>query len=253
MELEKAVIAITGGAGGLGVAMAKRLGAAGARVALIDRDEGMLASAVRELDALGIDNIPYVLDIGDEAAVEATFQKISRDFGQLNGLVNNAGIVRDALLMAAEDGKVVKKMSLSDWQAVMDVNLTGSFLCGREAAGIMATGGQGGCIINIASVAAAGNRGQTNYSATKAGVIAMAVVWAKELAPYGIRSAAISPGMTKTAILDGIKPELLEVAFKVIPLQRMAVPDEIASGVEFIFRNDYFNGRVLEIDGGLRL
>ncbi len=155
--------------------------------------------------------------------------------------------------MKVEDGRVTKKMTLADWQAVIDVNLTGVFLCGREAAAIMATGDYPACIINVSSLAAKGNMGQTNYSATKAGVIAMTVTWAKELGPYGIRSAAIAPGFVSTPILEGMKQSALEKLIRRVPLQRLAQPEEIAEAVEFIFQNDYFSGRVLELDGGLRI
>lgn len=253
MNLNNAVIAITGGAGGLGLAMAKRLGAAGAKLALIDRAETMLVKAQQELAALNIHSIAYTLDICDEKAVEKTFQKIPTDFGQLNGLVNNAGLAGGALLVTVENGKTVGKISMADWQRLIDVNLTGSFLCGREAASIMACAGKGGCIVNISSVAAAGSPGQSQYSASKAGVLALTVVWSKDLAPYGIRCAAVSPGMADTAILGDINPQMLEESYKAIPAHRMATPDEIAAGVEFIFCNDYFNGRTLAIDGGLRV
>ena len=122
-----------------------------------------------------------------ESEVIATFDRIVDDFGRFDGIVNNAGIVRDALLVKSKDGTVTGKMSLEQWQAVIDVNLTGVFLCGREAAERMIKLGNGGVIVNISSISRLGNVGQSNYTAAKAGVAAMSVVWARELARYGIR------------------------------------------------------------------
>ncbi|HHQ13904.1 MAG TPA: SDR family oxidoreductase, partial [Chromatiales bacterium] len=182
-----------------------------------------------------------------------TFDQIVADFGALDGLVNNAGITRDALLVKFKDGELVSKMSLDQWQAVIDVNLTGVFLCGREAAERMVRLGSKGVIINISSISRAGNMGQTNYAAAKAGVQAMAVVWAKELARYGIRAASIAPGFINTEMVQAMKPEALAKLTANIPLRRMGEPDEIAHTVQFILENDYVSGRCFDIDGGLRL
>jgi 3-oxoacyl-[acyl-carrier protein] reductase len=168
-------------------------------------------------------------------------------------LVNNAGIIKDGLLVKAKDGAIVGKMGLAQWQAVMDVNLTGVFLCGREAAERMIKLGNGGVIVNISSISRAGNMGQTNYSATKAGVVAMAVVWARELARYGIRTGAIAPGFIKTDILSGMPPDVLEKVTAPVPLKRLGLPEEIARTAVFIAENDYFTGRCIDVDGGLRL
>lgn len=253
MEIENSVIAITGGGGGLGLAMAKRFAKAGARLALIDHNPDLLKSAARSLSPFCEDIKTFAVDITKEEPVETTFKSIADHFGNLHGLVNNAGIIRDGLLVKVEDGEITKKMTMANWQMVIDVNLTGVFLCGREAAAIMAVGHEPGCIINISSVAADGNMGQTNYSATKAGVIAMSVTWAKELGKYGIRSAAIAPGFVSTPILEGMKQSALEKLIKRVPLERLAQPDEVAEAAEFIFTNDYFSGRVLYLDGGLRI
>jgi 3-oxoacyl-[acyl-carrier protein] reductase len=148
---------------------------------------------------------------------------------------------------------VTGKMGLEQWQAVIDVNLTGVFLCGREAAERMIRLGHGGLIINISSISKCGNAGQTNYSAAKAGVTAMAVVWAKELARYGIRAASIAPGFTRTDLLAGMPPEMLDKVTAPVPLKRLAQPEEIAHTAVFIAENDYFTGRAIDVDGGLRL
>ena len=173
----------------------------------------------------------------------AAFNGIVADFGRLDVLVNNAGIIKDGLLVKAKDGVVTGRMGLEQWQAVIDVNLTGVFLCGREAAERMIGLGNGGLIINISSISKCGNAGQTNYSAAKAGVTAMAVVWAKELARYGIRAASIAPGFTRTDILAGMPPEMLEKVTAPVPLKRLGLPEEVAHAAVFIAENDFFTGR----------
>jgi 3-oxoacyl-[acyl-carrier protein] reductase len=191
--------------------------------------------------------------VASEANMIACLDSVVQDFGRLDVMINNAGITKDALLVKTQDGKVTGKMSLDQWQAVIDVNLTGVFLGAREAAAHMINLGRGGVIISTSSISRAGNMGQTNYSAAKAGVAAMTVVWAKELARYGIRAAAIAPGFTRTDILDAMKPEMIERMVAAVPLKRMAEPDEIAQAAIFIAENDYFSGRVLELDGAQRL
>jgi len=245
---------ITGGARGLGGAMATRLAAAGAKLALVDLDNDALESmAATCLEGGAGDVKTYKANVAREDDVVALFDKVAEDFGALDGLVNNAGITRDAMLLKYKDGEQVAKMSLEQWQAVIDVNLTGVFLCGREAAAKMIELGSKGCIINISSISRAGNMGQTNYSAAKAGVQAMAVVWAKELARYGIRAAAIAPGFIGTEMVMSMKPEAREKIESMIPARRVGDPDEIARAVQFIFENDYFSGRCIDVDGALRL
>jgi 3-oxoacyl-[acyl-carrier protein] reductase len=133
------------------------------------------------------------------------------------------------------------------------VNLTGVFLCGREAAECMVEGGKGGVIVNISSISKDGNMGQTNYSAAKAGVASMTTVWAKELARYGIRVGAIAPGFCATDILSGMTPETLARVTAPVPLKRLGEPREIAHTAAFIVENDFFTGRTIAVDGGLRL
>jgi 3-oxoacyl-[acyl-carrier protein] reductase len=195
----------------------------------------------------------YVANVAKEDQVSGALDAVVADFGRLDVMVNNAGIIKDALLVKVRDGAVVGKMSLDQWQAVIDVNLTGVFLCGREAAERMIRLGHGGVIVNIASISKAGNAGQSNYSAAKAGVTAMAVVWARELARHGIRAASIAPGFTRTDLLAGMPPEMLEKMTAPVPLKRLGLPEEVAHAAVFIAENDYFTGRSIDLDGGLRL
>ncbi|KFZ38115.1 3-ketoacyl-ACP reductase [Shewanella mangrovi] len=251
MEIKGKVVAITGGAGGLGFAMAQMLAKRGARLALIDVDQDKLEHACALLGEVDVQG--YAVDITDEEDVVATFRFILEDFGQLNVLVNNAGILFDGMLVKAKEGKVTERMSFEQFQAVINVNLTGSFLCGREAAAAMIESAQPGVIINISSIARAGNIGQSNYAASKAGVAAMAVGWAKELARYQIRSLAIAPGVIATDMTAAMKPEALQRLEKAVPVGRLGEAEEIANTVCFAIENSYLNGRVIEIDGGLSL
>ncbi len=253
MELKGKTIVVTGGGQGLGRAMAIELASAGANLALIDLNEEPLNEAVQLCKDAGGDAKPYLGNIAREDEVIATFDAIESDYGEIHGLINNAGILRDGLLVKAKDGEIEKRMSLAEWQAVIDVNLTGVFLCGREAATRMIDKGVAGCIINISSISKAGNMGQTNYSAAKAGVAAMATVWAKELARYGIRCAAIAPGFIATEMVASMKPEALEKMAAGIPLKRLGQPEEVAHTARYIFENDYLSGRVIELDAALRI
>jgi len=252
MKLQNKVVAITGAGQGLGRAMAVHLAKEGARIAIIDLDQDHMNETRAQIEAAGSSAETFICNVAEEAQVVETFQAIATRMDGLHGLINNAGILRDGLLIKAKDGEF-KKMSLEHWQAVINVNLTGVFLCGREAAEQMIKTAEGGCIINISSIARAGNFGQTNYSAAKAGVAAMAVTWAKELARYKIRANAIAPGFIATEMTAGMKPEALEKICAGIPAGRMGSPDEIGDAAVFLLANDYMSGRVVEVDGGLRL
>lgn len=253
MDINNKVIVITGGAQGLGLSMAKIMAAQGAKLALVDLSEEKLATAAQECKAVGGDAKGYQANVADEKDVEALFNKIVADFGCVDVLINNAGITRDGLMIKAKDGEIVKRMSLQEWQSVIDVNLTGVFLCGREAATKMIENNTQGVIINIASLSKAGNMGQTNYSAAKAGVDAMTVTWAKELSRYGIRTGGIAPGFIATEMVASMKPEALEKLSAGIPLKRLGKPEEIGITAKYIIENDYFNGRTIEMDGGMRI
>ena len=253
MDLNEKNIVVTGGGQGLGLAMALEFAKAGANLSLIDINEVPLKEAVSQCEALGVKATSYICNVSKEDEVIAVFDEIEKDNELIHGLINNAGILRDGLLIKVKDGEIQKRMSLGEWQAVIDVNLTGVFLCGREAATKMIENQVPGCIINISSISKSGNAGQTNYSAAKAGVSAMATVWAKELARYGIRSAAIAPGFIATEMVAGMKPEALEKMSSGIPLKRLGEPSEVAHAARFIMENDYLSGRVVELDAALRL
>jgi len=253
MQIKDKVVAVTGGARGIGKAIAGAFVERGARVALIDLSPADLEAARAEFAGTGAKVSTYAANVAREDQVVAALDGIVADLGRLDVLVNNAGIIKDGLLVKAKDGVVTGKMGLEQWQAVIDVNLTGVFLCGREAAERMIRLGHGGVIINISSISKCGNAGQTNYSAAKAGVTAMAVVWAKELARYGIRAASIAPGFTRTDLLAGMPPEMLDKVTAPVPLKRLGLPEEVAHAAVFIAENDFFTGRAIDIDGGLRL
>lgn len=250
MDLKQSVIAITGAGQGLGQMMAVTLAHEGAELALLDVNEQALESTEKQCHMMGVKALCYPVDVTNEQQVEQVFADIITDFGQLDGLINNAGVLRDGLLVKVKDGEMTK-MSLEQFNAVIDVNLTGTFLCGREAALQMINTQRKGVIINISSIARAGNIGQTNYAASKAAVATLAVTWGKELARYGIRSAAIAPGVIKTAMTEQMKPEARERLEKMVPIGRLGEADEIAQTAKFIFENDYVNARVIEIDGGM--
>jgi 3-oxoacyl-[acyl-carrier protein] reductase len=253
MDIKGKVVAITGGARGLGKAMALEFAGRGGRLALIDLNAAELAACASACSALGAEARVYSCNVSSEDAVISTLDSIVADFGGLDVMINNAGIVKDGLLVKVKEGQVVGKMTLEQWNAVIGVNLTGVFLCGREAAERMIKAGKGGVIINISSISKDGNAGQSNYTAAKAGVAAMATTWAKELARYGIRTGAIAPGFCATDILSGMTPETLAKVTAPVPLKRLGEPSEIARTAVFIVENDFFTGRTIYIDGGMRL
>lgn len=252
MNFENQHMAITGAARGLGFAIARTLAEQGATVSIIDIDSEAVAKAVETLTQAGHNAHGYTANIADETAVLELFNQLKADHGSLNAWVNNAGILRDGLLVKQKDG-IIQTMPLAQWQSVIDVNLTGVFLCGREAAAWMVEQETPGCIVNISSISKAGNLGQSNYSAAKAGVAAMTVTWAKELARYNIRVAGVAPGFIETEMTASMKPEALERVKQTVPLKRMGKPQNIADAVSFVISNDYYSGRILEVDGALRI
>jgi 3-oxoacyl-[acyl-carrier protein] reductase len=253
MNLQNQVIVITGAAQGLGKAMAEEFGKQGAHIALLDMQADAVEAAAAEIEKLGVKANGYAVNVTDEKQVEDTFAKVVADFGKINGLINSAGIMRDGMLLKVKEGKIVSKMPLEQFQSVMDVNVTGTFLCSREAAAQMVETKSKGVIVNISSVSRAGNAGQTNYSASKAAVATMTVSWSKELARFGIRTGCIAPGLVETAMAAQMRPEMREMFIKSIPAQRLAEVEELAHAAKFIFENEYFTGRTLELDGGTRV
>ena len=253
MDVRGKTLVLTGAGRGIGRALALHFARKGAQLALLDTNAEDLEETRRRCGEVGPAARTYLANVADESSVAGTFAQVVADSGRLDGVINNAGILRDAMLVKVKDGAVVSTMTLAQWQAVIDVNLTGVFLCGREAAQHMIRLGNGGVIVNISSISRAGNVGQTNYTAAKAGVAAMSVAWAKELARYGIRVGSVAPGFIRTPMVEAMKPEALAKMTGPIPLGRLGEPEEIAHATGFIFENDLFTGRCLEVDAGLRM
>jgi 3-oxoacyl-[acyl-carrier protein] reductase len=253
MDLRSKTVVVTGAGRGIGRAVAVRMAQRGADVALFDLNAADLEESVERCAGESVQARGYRVNVAEEADVCEAMRRVAEEFGRLDGLVNNAGIVRDGLLVKVKDGAVVGRMTMDQWNSVIGVNLSGVFLCAREAAAHMVQLGNGGVIVNISSISRVGNAGQSNYSAAKAGVESLGVVWAKELARYGIRVGSIAPGFTHTEILASMRPEVLDKLTAPVPLKRLGKPEEIAHAVLFVFENDFFTGRCLELDGGLRL
>ena len=254
MEIKNNTFVITGAAQGLGEAIAISLANQGAKLALLDVNAERLDQVLGRCQQAGAaDCFAFTCDVASETSVTRCFASIEEHLGAVTGLVNNAGILRDGLLVKVKDGEIVDRLSLEQWQQVIDINLSGVFLCGREAASSMIRNQQQGVIINISSISRAGNIGQSNYAAAKSGVAALTTTWARELARYQIRCAAIAPGVFETEMVASMKPEAHERITSAVPLQRTGAVEELAHAIRFIIENDYFSGRILELDGGLRL
>ncbi|WP_240645928.1 3-oxoacyl-ACP reductase FabG [Georgenia sp. SYP-B2076] len=240
---------VTGGARGIGAAVCRRLVHDGLRVAVLDIDEAACARLVDELDGQGAQMLAVGVDVSDEAAVEDAVARVADELGPPTVVVNNAGILRDNLL---------HKMSVADWDAVMNVHLRGAFLITRAAQRYMVEA-RFGRIVNMSSIGALGNRGQSNYSAAKAGLQGLAKTWAIELGKFGVTANAIGPGfiesdMTRiTAERMGISFEELKAAgAKEIPVRRVGQPDDIAHTVSFLVSEaaGFVSGQVLYVSGG---
>lgn len=244
MQLSDVRFLVTGAASGLGKSTALYLSAQGGQIAAMDIDGEGLAALKRES---GGRILTYVVDVAKEDDVVKQVKRADEELSHLNGLINYAGISRDGVLVRPEG----IKLPLAQWRKVIDVDLTGTFLMVREAASAMiASSIRNGVIITVSSISRHGNAGQASYSAAKAGVVADTRVWARELAPYGIRVAAISPGLFDTPILNTLHPDVLKGYLARIPLGRLGRPEELSTAVRFIIECDYFTGECLEINGG---
>ena len=254
MQVQGSRFVVTGGASGMGREFTLSLARDGADVAFCDVNEEGIQAVVAEAESLPGKVVGFTCNVASEEEVTQLIADAAEALGGLDGIINNAGIIRDGLLVKKdrETGEL-KKLSMRKWQQVIDVNLTGVFLGAREFAAYAMENDRPGVIISISSISRHGNRGQSNYSAAKAGIVAMTKLWSIELARYKIRTGAIAPGFTRTPIVDGMPAHALENAVKPIPLRRMGEPSEMYMSVKFIIENDYFTGRVLDVDGGLVL
>ncbi len=252
MQITTTKAIVTGAASGMGKYFALALARDGATVTACDVN----ADGLKALEAESGGKIfTTTADVSKEDSVAALVEFAHEKMGGLNALVNNAGILRDGLL-ARKDKTTgeVKTLSLGQWQQVIDINLTGPFLCTREfARKVIETGTKPAVVVNMSSIARYGNAGQSNYSAAKAGLVADTKLWGQELARYGIRTGAIAPGFVRTPILEAMKPEILEGLLKQVPVGRIGEPEDIFRAVKFIIECDYFTGRCIDVDGGMVL
>ena len=243
MRLKHKVSIITGAARGIGLATALKFAREGARVVLCDMGEAALDAAAAEVRAAGGDALAFVVDVTDRPSIDRMVAAVMRQWGRVDVLVNNAGIVMDAQL---------RKMSDVAFDKVIDVNLKGTYNCARAVVDIMAEQGSG-VILNASSVVGLyGNFGQTNYAASKFGVIGMAKTWARELGRKGIRANAVCPGFVETPIIGTVPEKVLETLRERVPLGRLARPEEIANVYAFLASDEasYVNGAVIEVGGG---
>lgn len=247
MNIPGCRVLITGAASGIGLAFGRHLAGLGAHVWGLDRDE----QALTEAGGLETGIIFARCDVGDEAQVVSAVAAIEQQSGGIDILVNSAAVLRDQALVSKLGGKL-RRHSTEDWAETLRSNLTSTFLMARETAAAMIAGRRGGLIVNVSSISRHGNPGQTAYAATKGGVDALTVTWSQELAPYGIRVVAIAPGFVETRMTHRIPPLFLERIRERTPLKRFGTLDEFAHAIAFVVENDYLNGKVLELDGGLR-
>ena len=253
MNLTNKTIVITGGGQGLGRSMAVNLAQQGANLALIDLNEELLQETLALVENAGANAKYYLANVTNEQEVEKTFAQINTDFNGIDGLINNAGILRDGMFVKAKEGVVSKKMSLDQFQSVIDVNLTGVFLCGREAAVQMIESGKKGVIINMSSIARGGNMGQTNYAASKAGILGFSKSVALELGSRNIRSNVVAPGFIETEMTAKLDEKVVEGWRNEIPLKRGGTPQDIANACIFLASDmsSYITGQTLSVDGGM--
>jgi len=243
-RLEGKTAVITGGAQGIGKATVSKFIEEGANIAIWDLDEAKGNELASQLSKEDQKVIFYKVNVADNEAVKTSIQNVISDFGQVDILINNAGITKDATL---------KKMTAEQWQQVIDVNLTGVFNCTQSVSEHMVERGSGR-IINASSVVGLyGNFGQTNYVATKAGVIGMTKVWARELGRKGICVNAIAPGFIATEMVSAMPEKVIQMMEEKTPLGRLGKPEDIANAYCFLASDEasYINGTTLSVDGGI--
>ena len=257
MKLEDLKIIITGGAQGMGRHFALRLAEAGAQVAVGDVNEVGLAETLEASKAAAGKGKVHArrLNVADEADVAAFVTWAHGAMGGLNGLVNNAGILRDGLLVKKDrETGAIKTLSKEQWDAVIGVNLTGATLITRDVVvKMLETNQRPGVVVNISSIARHGNRGQSNYTAAKAALAANTVTWSKEFASFGVRVGAVAPGMIETPMTQGMNQKARDGLVAAIPVGRIGLPEDIWLAVKFVLECDYFNGRCIDVDGGLSM
>jgi len=251
MRFENKVVLVTGGGSGIGRATALRFASEGAAVLISDTDEAGANSVAQEIRDSGGQVSVVLGNVAEPADAERMVQAALDAYGHLDILINNAGITRDALTVRVKDGEV-KKMSDAQWDAVLDVNLKGTFLV-AQAAAVPMMAQKSGRIVNTASVGALGNIGQANYSASKAGVIGLTKTFALEWARFNINVNAVSPGAVKTRMTSTIPENIANQMTERIPLKRWAEPEDIAAVHAFLASDDarYITGQVIWVDGGL--
>lgn len=242
--IENKIALVTGAACGIGQAIAVQLAADGADLALCDVQADWLDATAAKVRALGRRAETYAMDVADGTAVGEAVARVAADFGRIDVLVNNAGITRDTLLI---------RMTEDDWDQVLDINLKGAFLVTKAVVKCMMKQ-RAGAVINIASVVGlTGNPGQANYSASKAGLIALTKTTAKELGSRGIRANAVAPGFIRTAMTDQLPESAQQAMLRLVPLGRPGEPEDVAQAVAFLASDNaaYVNGQVLTVCGGM--
>ena len=251
--LRSKVVIVTGAAAGIGKATALGFAREGCRVAAWDVNEAALDAVAAEIGTAGGEGMKVVVNVADATSVAAGVKATLDRWGRVDVLVNNAGIVRDAQLVKWKDGAVAATMTDEAWDAVIGVNLKGVFHCTRAVVPHMIQGG-GGVVLNASSVVGLyGNFGQTNYVATKAGVIGMTRVWARELGKFKIRVNAVAPGFIATEILRAMPQKVLDAMVEHTPLGRMGDPADIANAYVWLASDQaaYVTGHCLSVDGGI--
>jgi len=251
--LRDKVVIVTGAAAGIGRATALRFAREGCRVAGFDVDQARGPGLVEEIERAGGHGLFERVNVAETAPVEAGVAAVAGRWGRIDVLVNNAGILRDAQLVKWKDGAAAATMSDEAWEAVIGVNLRGVFHCTRAVVPHMIRGGAG-VILNASSVVGLyGNFGQTNYVATKAGVVGMTRTWARELGRFKIRVNAVAPGYVATEILKAMPPKILDNMVEHTPLGRIGEPDDIANAYAWLASDEasFVTGHCLSVDGGV--